>query len=132
MKLILILLATFNFSIANAQSVLGQWGGEGASVWITPNGGDAEMNCSFGRITEPVRADADGNFSAAGYIDYYDGTPPIKRMPAVYSGSVVQVEVEDDDDYELMKLTVKMPREEWNFELREDVIGQTYECAVRP
>lgn len=73
--------------------VTGGWGGDHAGLVATPDSGTMEYDCAVGRITEPLRPDADGAFTAIGTHTPGHGGPMridevLPRRPARYTGRV--------------------------------------------
>ncbi len=117
-----VVFSTPSASASDKKILRGQWGGAGASLWAGAGGADGDFYCSMGRITQPIELDEDGHFCVVGYLNYYDGTPPIKQSPATYIGDV-------DDG--VMRIAVHTPdREPWYFELHKGEMGETPECLM--
>ena len=73
--------------------VTGEWGGDHAGLIATPDSGTMEYDCAVGRITEPLRPDAGGDFTAVGTHTPGHGGPirieeVLPRRPARYTGRV--------------------------------------------
>ena len=78
-------------SSPSAPTVLGEWGGQQASLSLTIAGGSVSYPCGAGTIDSAWTIGNDGEFSASG-VHYFGGgpvppggTPP---HPARYSGQV--------------------------------------------
>ncbi len=74
-----------------APTIVGDWGGQQASLTLTISGGTAAYQCGAGTIDSAWTITSDGQFSALG-VHYFGGgpvpqggTPP---HPARYSGQV--------------------------------------------
>lgn len=104
-----------------AKILKGQWGGKGASMYVTPNGADGTFNCLFGRIDEPVLLDENKNFSVRGTIDFMDGNHFPERVRTVFAGSI-----RDD----VMQLTLVMENHgQQSFTLEKDELGDYHQCG---
>jgi hypothetical protein len=73
--------------------IVGEWGGDHAGLIATADSGTLEYDCAAGRITEPLRPEADGTFAATGTHTPGRGGPvrlddPPRRRPARYTGRV--------------------------------------------
>lgn len=73
--------------------VTGEWGGDHAGLIATPDSGTLEYDCAVGRITEPLRPDANGVFAASGTHTPGHGGPirvdeVLPKRPARYTGHV--------------------------------------------
>lgn len=73
--------------------ITGEWGGDHAGLIATPDSGTMEYDCAVGRITEPLRPDADGDFTAVGTHTPGHGGPirideVLPKRPARYTGRV--------------------------------------------
>ena len=82
----------------------GAWGGQGIALEVTESGARLEFDCAHGRIDEPMRLDANGQFGIRGLFFRERGGPvregeESKGEPARYSGRV---------DGETMVLTVRL------------------------
>lgn len=69
------------------------WGGIGVRLDVTPVGASIEYDCAHGTIDEPIVADRDGRFTAAGTHVREHGGPigvdePPDRHPARYQGEL--------------------------------------------
>ena len=70
----------------------GSWGGGHIRLDVTKTGANAEYDCAFGTIDEPLLLEKDGTFEAHGIYGYERGgpiqigEPPPERHPALYSG----------------------------------------------
>ena len=74
----------------NKPVLQGVWGGDQAGVTISRGGGSVQIFCAFGSISQPVVANARGQFDVAGTFTPMSGVPPIggiPRYPARYSGT---------------------------------------------
>lgn len=70
----------------------GTWGGNHISVEVTDEGARIEYDCAHGRITEPLKVDSQGRFSAKGTHVRERGGPvradsEDQGEPVVYSGT---------------------------------------------
>lgn len=67
----------------------GPWGGEHVALLVVADGAVVDLDCAHGKITEPLRLDADGAFHLPGYFvrDVGPAEDPEDRRPATYSGS---------------------------------------------
>lgn len=70
----------------------GTWGGTDISVEVTEEGARVEFACAHGTISEPVKVDSQGKFSAKGTYVQERGGPILvgsedKGQPVVYSGT---------------------------------------------
>jgi hypothetical protein len=73
--------------------VTGDWGGEHLGMAATATGATLEYDCAEGLITEPIRPDSRGRFSATGLHFPGHGGPirigdPQEQHPARYDGTV--------------------------------------------
>ena len=73
---------------------IGTWGGEHLRLEVTQAGATTEFDCAHGTIDEPLVADRNGRFSAAG-THTFDHGGPIRndevpnRHPARYEGQAI-------------------------------------------
>jgi hypothetical protein len=70
---------------------IGPWGGDRLRLEVTPAGATTEFDCAHGTIDEPLVADRNGRFSAAGTHTFEHGGPirddeMPNRHPARYEG----------------------------------------------
>jgi hypothetical protein len=70
----------------------GTWGGNHISMEVTEEGAQIEYDCAHGTISEPLRVDSQGKFSAKGTHVRERGGPrrlgdEEKREPVIYSGT---------------------------------------------
>ena len=70
----------------------GTWGGNHISVEVTDEGARIEYDCAHGRITEPLKVDSQGRFSAKGTHVRERGGPvragsEDQGEPVIYSGT---------------------------------------------
>ena len=71
----------------------GSWGGVGIRLEITAQGATIDYDCAHGTIDQPLVADREGRFSAAGVHVREHGGPirldePSDRHPAQYEGQL--------------------------------------------
>ena len=71
----------------------GAWGGEHARLSLTSSGGAIEYDCAHGSLTEPLRIDRAGRFTAAGLHVRGHGGPirqgeAVDPVPALFHGAV--------------------------------------------
>ncbi|HEX8181220.1 MAG TPA: hypothetical protein VF525_16875 [Pyrinomonadaceae bacterium] len=72
---------------------VGLWGGPHARLQVTDEGGQIQYDCGSGRLTEPLKLDAQGRFSVTG-IHVRERPGPVRvnakpdEHPARYRGSV--------------------------------------------
>lgn len=70
----------------------GTWGGDHISMEVTEEGAEVEFDCAHGTISEPLRVDREGKFSAKG-THVRERVGPIrvgnddKGEPVIYSGT---------------------------------------------
>ena len=69
------------------------WGGQHVQMQVTAKGATLDFDCASGEITEPVQADAFGNFTAVGTFTRERGGPVRKdaadnTAAAKYSGTI--------------------------------------------
>ena len=90
----IIFLGLAMLTIANTRAPLtGEWGGNGVSLTLDANGGQLEMDCADGMISQPVLLRKSGVFSAKGRFHQSEGGPQRvdsdnRGTAAVFSGSV--------------------------------------------
>ena len=109
----------------SAPSLLGQWGGPHVALTVTTTGGELEFDCARGEITQPIRPDPSGNFSAAGlYMPEHGG--PVRPsddhagQPAVYQGRL-------SNDH--LSLRIRVGADAFGpFELQRGRIGEVTKC----
>ncbi len=66
----LLIVGTMVFAIAAAPAPLnGRWAGDRLSLKTLVDGAVIQGDCTTGKITAPIVADASGNFSADGYFN---------------------------------------------------------------
>jgi hypothetical protein len=92
------------------------WGGMHVSMEMSAGGASLEFDCARGTITEPIKANAKGEFSVHGTYTPEHGGPvqknnPPSDLPAIYKGSIqgdtMQLElVLTDKDQKLEPLTL--------------------------
>lgn len=90
--------------IAPPAVLIGTWGGDHAGLVARADSGTLEYDCAVGRITQPLRLDADGRFAWSGTHTPGHGGPArideiVPRRPARYTGRA---------DGDLLSLTVVM------------------------
>jgi hypothetical protein len=70
----------------------GTWGGNHISMEVTEEGAQIEYDCAHGTISEPLKTDSDGKFSARG-LHFRERGGPVREgseargEPVVYSGT---------------------------------------------
>ena len=69
------------------------WGGRGVTMRMSAQGATLEFDCAHGSITQPIKPDANGKFSASGTYTAERGGPVLKAnpphdTPAVYRGVI--------------------------------------------
>jgi hypothetical protein len=74
-------------------TLTGAWGGDHASLTLTDHGGAVEYDCAHGSVTESMRTDGAGRFTAAGFHVREHGGPvregePVDSAAATYTGRV--------------------------------------------
>jgi hypothetical protein len=69
------------------------WGGQDVRLRINAEGATVEFDCANGKILQPIKADANGEFTARG--TYTPGRfgpirkdDPPREMPAIYKGKI--------------------------------------------
>ncbi len=70
----------------------GAWGGNHVSMEVTDEGAQLDYDCAHGTISEPLKTDSQGTFSAKGFHFRERGGPQrvgdeVKGEPVVYSGT---------------------------------------------
>jgi hypothetical protein len=75
-------------------TVTGVWAGEHARLDVTPSGGAIEYDCAHGSLSEPLRMDGAGQFTAVGFHVREHGGPiregeVVDSARALYRGSIV-------------------------------------------
>lgn len=83
---------TKNVAVQEARMTKGTWGGNHISMQVTDEGAKVEYDCAHGTISEPLRVDSQGKFSARGTHVRERGGPQRaddedKGEPVIYSGS---------------------------------------------
>ena len=76
----------------------GSWGGVGIRLDVTAQGATVEYDCAHGTIDQPLVADREGRFSAAGTHVREHGGPirvdePPDRHPAGYDGTLARTSI---------------------------------------
>ncbi len=93
----LLLIALLACLVANGQDGGNEgseaWGGRHISLHMTASGASIEFDCAQGSITEPIKANAAGEFSVAGTYTPELGGPvrkdnPPRALPATYKGTI--------------------------------------------
>jgi len=69
------------------------WGGRDIALRMTAVGASIEFDCGHGNITQPIRPDATGAFTAIGTYSPERGGPvrrdnPSQDLPATYKGTI--------------------------------------------
>jgi len=69
------------------------WGGNHVSVQMRPRGATLEFDCAHGSIAQPIKPNAEGEFTASGTYTPERGGPvfrsnPPRDLPAVYKGTI--------------------------------------------
>ncbi len=69
------------------------WGGEHVSLVMSQENATLEFDCAEGVVTNPIRPDANGDFTAAGTYTPQRGGPvrkdsPPADLPATYKGTI--------------------------------------------
>ncbi len=69
------------------------WGGREVNMEVTSQGATVEFGCAHGKILEPIKADAKGEFTARGTYTPERGGPvtqanPPQDLPATYKGAI--------------------------------------------
>lgn len=72
--------------------IKGTWGGNHISMEVTEEGAQVEFDCAHGTVSEPLRVDGQGKFSAKGTHFKERGGPQRvdgedKGVPVIYSGT---------------------------------------------
>ena len=75
-----------------ARMTKGTWGGNHISMEVTEEGAQVEYDCAHGTISEPIKVDGQGKFSAKGTHVKQRGGPvrlgsEEKAEPVIYSGT---------------------------------------------
>ena len=75
-----------------ARMTKGNWGGNHVSMEVTDEGAQLDYDCAHGTISEPLKTDSQGRFSAKGFHFRERGGPQregdeVKGEPVVYSGT---------------------------------------------
>ena len=71
----------------------GVWGGRHVRMEVTPQGATLQFDCAHGKILEPIKADAKGEFAARGTYTPERGGPvtqanPPRDLAATYKGTI--------------------------------------------
>ncbi|HLI62934.1 MAG TPA: hypothetical protein VKV05_06015 [Terriglobales bacterium] len=82
------------------------WGGRGVLLKMNAQGATLEFDCARGTILQPIKPDANGEFSVSGTYSRERGGPvrkgnPGNAAPAIYKGSIqgdtMQLEIIPED-----------------------------------
>ena len=105
----------------------GLWGGQGLSMEVTDAGATLDFDCASGSITEPMKPDSAGKFSAKGRFARQRPGPTREGedegQPAVYNGVV---------DGENLTLTITLTQNSekvGSFTLGHGKMGRIRKCG---
>jgi hypothetical protein len=106
---------------------LGSWGGSHVSMQVTSAGASLEYDCAEGAIEQPLRADADGRFTATGFHTPGHGGPIrlgeiLPSFRARYDGRV------EGEQMSLRVILVETGVELGPFDLRRGRSGVLLRC----
>jgi hypothetical protein len=72
-------------------TIAGQWGGDNATMEVNAGGATLDFGCGTGQITEPLKLDSEGKFSAHGTMSMQTAGPSRpdgEGSPATFTGVV--------------------------------------------
>lgn len=83
-----------------AAPLSGDWGGNRTMLRLSPEGGELRQDCADGRLTGPVRPDAQGRFTATGTYDLHgagpqreDARPAAARYDGHFAGDTLHLTI---------------------------------------
>ena len=103
------------------------WGGPDVRLRMNSQGASVEFDCADGKILQPIKADANGDFTARGtYTPGQFGAiqkdHPLQEMPAIYKGKI------SGDAMQLQVIIEKKEMEPAPFTLTRGKNGRVVRC----
>ena len=103
------------------------WGGRQVNMEVTPQGASLEFDCAHGKILEPIKANAKGEFAVRGTYTPERGGPvtlanPRSDLAATYKGTI---------EGDTMRLEVVLPDKDQQpepFSLTRGKAGRLVKC----
>lgn len=103
------------------------WGGRDINMQVTTQGATLEFGCGHGRVLEPIKANAKGEFAARGTYTPEHGGPVTltnspRDLPAVYKGTI------DGETMHLEVVLADKDRQPEPFTLTRGKAGRVVKC----
>jgi hypothetical protein len=105
----------------------GLWGGAGIRLQVTKDGAEIEYDCAHGRISEPIRLDAEGRFQVKG--KHLRDRPGPVRLGETRNAQAASYEGNVKDQTMTLEVTLTAKTESiGSFTLKRGVEGRLRKC----